>query len=315
MARDLLNRYIWIVDTIKRFGRISRKELDRRWANSPFSNGETRIPRRTFYNYRQTIEELFSVTILCDPVTYEYYIEEEPGSAGEQITNWLLNASATSNVLQGSKEIASRIMLEDVPSAREHLAGMMEALRDCRAVTFDYHPHSRVNPSRDVEIEPWFLRIYRQIWYVTGRESSSGKVKTYALDRIRGLKIQPRVFVLPADTDPKSYFKDAYGIMVDKGETRRVVLRVDTRQAKYLRALPLHHSQVEEEVNDGYSRFTYRLRLTADFVSEIISLGNQVVVEAPRELRAMVITRLRDTLANYPDQSPPTTTADLSQTS
>ncbi len=30
MARDLLNRYIWIVDTIKRFGRISRKELDRR---------------------------------------------------------------------------------------------------------------------------------------------------------------------------------------------------------------------------------------------------------------------------------------------
>ena len=65
----------------------------------------------------------------------------------------------------------------------------------------------------------------------------------------------------------------------------------------------------------GYSRFTYRLRLTADFVSEIISLGNQVVVEAPRELRAMVITRLRDTLANYPDQSPPTTTADLSQTS
>ena len=103
MARDLLNRYIWIVDTIKRFGRISRKELDRSWANSPFANGETRIPRRTFYNYRQAIEELFSVTILCDPATYEYYIEEEPGSAGEQITNWLLNASATSNVLQGSR--------------------------------------------------------------------------------------------------------------------------------------------------------------------------------------------------------------------
>lgn len=300
MARDLLNRYIWIVDTIKRFGRISRKELDRRWANSPYSNGEARIPRRTFYNYRQAIEELFSVTILCDPVTYEYYIEEEPGSAGEQITNWLLNASATSNILQGSREIASRIMLEEVPSAREHLAGMMEALRDCHTVTFDYHSYSRVNPSRDVEIEPWFLRIYRQIWYVTGRETSSGKIKTYSLDRISGLKIQQRSFTLPPDTDPKSYFKDAYGIMVDKGEARRVVLRVDPRQAKYLRALPLHPSQ-QEEVNDGYSRFTYRLCLTSDFVSEIISMGNQVTVEAPRELRAMVITRLRDTLANYPD--------------
>lgn len=300
MARDLLNRYIWIVDTIKRFGRISRKELDRRWANSPYANGEARIPRRTFYNYRQAIEELFSVTILCDPVTYEYYIEEEPGSAGEQITNWLLNASATSNVLQGSRDMASRIMLEEVPSAREHLAGIMEALRDRRAVTFDYHPYSRVNPNRGVEVEPWFLRIYRQIWYVTGRETSSGKDKTYALDRISNLKILPRSFNLPPDADPKSYFKDAYGIMVDQGEARRVVLKVDPRQAKYLRALPLHPSQ-QEEVNDGYSRFTYRLCLTGDFVSEIISMGNQVTVEAPRELKAMVVTRLRDTLANYPD--------------
>lgn len=261
MARDLLNRYIWIVDTIKRFGRISRKELDRRWANSPYSNGESRIPRRTFYNYRQAIEELFSVTILCDPVTYEYYIEEEPGSAGEQITNWLLNASATSNVLQSSREIASRIMLEEVPSAREHLSGMMDALRDLRAVTFDYHPYSRVNPNRGVEIEPWFLRIYRQIWYVTGRETSSGKDKTYALDRVSNLKILPRTFTLPATADPKTYFKDAYGIMVDQAEARQVVLRVDPRQAKYLRALPLHHSQ-QEEINDGYSRFTYRLCLT-----------------------------------------------------
>jgi len=300
MARDLLNRYIWIVDTIKRFGRISRKELDRRWANCPYANGEARIPRRTFYNYRQAIEELFSVTILCDPVTYEYYIEEEPGSAGEQITNWLLNASATSNVLQGSREIASRIMLEEVPSAREHLSGMMEALRDRRAVTFDYHPYSRVNPNRDVEIEPWFLRIYRQIWYVTGRETASGRVKTYALDRISDLKIQSRTFILPDDADPKTYFKDAYGIMVDQAEARKVVLRVDPRQAKYLRALPLHHSQ-QEEINDGYSRFTYRLCLTGDFVSEIISMGAQVTVESPRELKAMVVTRLRDTLANYPD--------------
>ncbi len=305
MARDLLNRYIWIVDTIKRFGRISRKELDSQWAKSPHSNGETRIPRRTFYNYRQAIEELFSVTILCDPITYEYYIAEEPGSAGEQITNWLLNASATSNVLQGSREIASRIMLEEVPSAREHLSGMMDALRDCRVVTFDYHSYSRVNPSRGVEIEPWFLRIYSQIWYVTGKETSSGKIKTYALDRISNLNLLKQTFELPIDADPKIYFKDAYGIMVDQGEARTVILRVDPRQAKYLRALPLHHSQQEDGIHDGYSRFTYHLSLTAELVAKIISMGSQVIVESPRELKAMVTTQLRETLANYPDNQTP----------
>ena len=85
MARDLLNRYIWIVDTIRRYGRISRRELDRLWSLCPYANGETRIPRRTFYNYRQAIEELFSVSIACDPGTYEYYIEDAEGPAGEQI--------------------------------------------------------------------------------------------------------------------------------------------------------------------------------------------------------------------------------------
>ena len=298
MARDLLNRYIWIVDTIKRFGRISRKELDRRWANSPFSNGETRIPRRTFYNYRQAIEELFSVTILCDPVTYEYYIEEEPGSAGEQITNWLLNASATSNVLQGSKEIASRIMLEDVPSAREHLAGMMEALRDCRAVTFDYHPHSRVNPSRDVEIEPWFLRIYRQIWYVTGRESSSGKVKTYALDRMEDVKVDAETYTVDPAFDAESFVKDSFGIVFTQAEPHEVVIRTSTRQAKYLRALPLHTSQ-QEEIHDDYSLFHYRLRLTPDLVQELLSHGPDIKVVEPPELRVMVTTALREALDQY----------------
>lgn len=299
MASNLLKRYIWIVDTIKRLGRVSSRELDRRWANCPYSNGESRLPRRTFYNYRQAIEELFSVTILCDQSTKEYYIAEEPGSAREQITNWLLNSSATSNMLQDSRDMASRIMLEDVPSAREYLSTMLEALRENRVVSFDYHPYSRVNPNRGVELEPWFMRIYRQIWYVTGREVSSGRDKTYALDRLSDLKILPRTFNPPANADPKVYFNDAYGIMVDKGEARTVVLRVDARQAKYLRALPLHHSQ-QEEVNDSCSRFTYRIRLTADLVSEIISMGPQVTVEAPRELRAMVTTRLREALANYP---------------
>ena len=221
-------------------------------------------------------------------------------TAREQITNWLLNSSATSDLLQDSRDIASRIMLEDVPSAREHLSTMLDAVRESRVVSFDYHPYSRVNPNRGVELEPWFLRLYRQIWYVTGREVSSGKDKTYALDRISDLQILPRQFRRPADCDPKSYFKDAYGIMVDKGEARTVVLKVDSRQAKYLRALPLHPSQ-QEEVNDNYSHFTYRVCLTSDFVSEIISMGSQVTVESPRELRAMVTTRLRETLANYPE--------------
>ena len=63
MAKDLLSRYIWLVDTIKRHGRITRGEIDEQWKRSRFSQGDG-IPRRTFYNYRVAIEELFNLSLI-----------------------------------------------------------------------------------------------------------------------------------------------------------------------------------------------------------------------------------------------------------
>lgn len=54
-------------------------------------------------------------------------------------------------------------------------------------------------------------------------------------------------------------------------------------------------------MHDSYSIFYYRLRLTPDFVQEILSLGPKVTVISPPELRAMVKTSLRETLALYED--------------
>ena len=79
---------------------------------------------------------------------------------------------------------------------------------------------------------------------------------------------------------------------------RTVRLRATSTQAKYFRALPLHSSQ-REEIHDDYSIFTFRLKLNYELVHEILGLGNAVTVLDPPELRVMVVTELRDTLAQY----------------
>ena len=201
-------------------------------------------------------------------------------------------------MLQGSREIASKILLEDVPSAREFLAPIIEALKVNHPIRFDYHPYTRTNPTPGVTIEPYFLRIYRQLWYVTGRNTADGKVKTYSLDRMSNLTILTSTFTPPPDADPTEYFHDSFGIMVNESRPRTVKLMVESRQAKYFRALPLHHSQ-QEMVSDSYSIFTYRLRITSDFVSAILSYGSAVTVVSPPELKTMVITALIETLDNY----------------
>lgn len=296
MSRNLLSRYLWIIDTIHRYGSISRPRLNELWMRSPYSDGSP-LARRTFYNYRNAIEELFSITIECNTSTYEYYISSAD-SRREGVTDWLLNTFATGNVLSGAADVSNLIYLEDVPSARQYLSQVVGALRDRHPVRFTYRPYTRSTPTTGVEVEPYFLKIFRQRWYLTGRNTVDDKIKTYALDRMEDVTVSAETFRPDPTFDAEEYVSNSFGIVFSQGEVHNVALRVDTRRAKYLRALPLHHSQ-REVVHDSYSIFYFRLRLTHDFVQEILSMGPDVTVVSPPQLRAMVVDTLRTTLANY----------------
>ena len=297
MPKNLFSRYIWIIDTIRRHGSITRDELNELWCRSDVSDGE-RLPRRTFYNYRNAIEDLFKINIECDPSTYEYYIDNGGDKHDDSVTDWMLNSAAMSNVLTDARSVSHRVFLEDVPSSRQFLATVITAVKELKPLRFTYSNYTRSNPTPDVTVEPYFLKLFRQRWYVTGRNVREDKIKTYALDRMTGATLLNDKFTLPDDFDPEQYFADCFGIVFSHGEAKRVVIRVEARQAKYFRALPLHHSQ-QEMVHDNYSIFTYRLKLTPDFVQELLSHGANLTVIEPPELRAMVQTELRQALQAY----------------
>ena len=56
-------------------------------------------------------------------------------------------------------------------------------------------------------------------------------------------------------------------------------------------------------VTDKYSIFTYRMRITRDLVSELLSYGPEVEVLAPVELRAMMRNELEKALQPYADKA------------
>ena len=62
MTKDLFDKYIWLVDTIYRAGKITFEEINERWLRSRLSEGED-IPLRTFHNWRIAIEQVIT-TIL-----------------------------------------------------------------------------------------------------------------------------------------------------------------------------------------------------------------------------------------------------------
>ena len=84
MTKDLFDKYIWLVDTIHRAGRITLREINEKWAMSPLYDGAD-IPRRTFNNWKEAIQQAFDINIECRRVGgYHYYIENpEPLMAAQ----------------------------------------------------------------------------------------------------------------------------------------------------------------------------------------------------------------------------------------
>lgn len=297
MSTLQLNRAMWLVRLLRRYGRLTRAQINSHWRASAFGDGRD-MPRRTFYNYRENIEDLFHVKIVCDSHTNEYYIAEDDEHS-RNMTSWMMHTQAMNEVFVNSRDVEHLIFLEDVPSARSHLEVVIESLKTKQRLRFDYAPYTRSTPSRGVLVEPYFMKLFKQRWYVTGRAVKDGDViKTYALDRMISPELTTEYYSIPEDFDAELYFRDSFGVVFTHGEVKEIRLRVDARQAKYFRAVPLHQSQ-QEMIHDTFSEFRYRMKISPDFVEEILSHGSRVSVISPPELKAMVVNELENALAAY----------------
>lgn len=296
----LLNRYIWIVDTLRRYGALTLAQLNEKWIASKVNDGQP-LPRRTFMTYRNNIEEMFNININCNLSTYEYYIEDSGDNTFSTHINWMLDSMSISDTLQNSQSVASRIMLEDVPSARHHLPVVIDAIKQNLCIRFSYKSYTRSAPNEGIVIRPYFVKIFKQLWYVIGFNIKDDKIKTYALDRMSDLTIlADKPFTMPEGFSPQEFFKDCFGITTNSNEPKEIKLRVEPVQAKYMRALPLHPSQREAVVHEGgYSVFTFKMRITYDLREQLLSMGGNVEVLSPPELKTQIKEELKRALALY----------------
>ena len=234
------------------------------------------------------MEELFDIEIKYSRSQQGYVVADREGIDNMAMRKWLIQTFSVNNILHESQELKKRILLEDVPSGQQHLTIIVDAMREGVALSMTYHSFHREEPST-FEVEPYCVKLFEQRWYMLGM---SDKLRIYALDRIKALEPTERKFKLPKKFDAVKFFEDYYGIIIgdEDFDVEPVALKVNSWQSKYLRTLPLHHSQVEVERNEEYSIFEYRLCPSFDFRQKILSLGATTEVLAP----ATLIAKLRE---------------------
>ncbi len=297
MSQIVIQRYMWFFDTVWRYKRITRGEIERLWLQSDLSEGNP-LTRRTFCNYREGAEKLFDVNILCDTSTYEYYIEQAQPEKSSDLQKWLFDSLSVNYLMRHGSDVAHRIIPEHIPSGNDYVTSIAEAMQEGKVIRMVYHAFWKMSAQK-VELEPYFVKAFRKRWYVVGYNRKDRQIKTYALDRVVEMKLTTETYEFPADFDPAGYFAQSFGVIRTDEQPETIRLRATMRQAQYLRALPLHHSQREYEVGDGYVDFVYNMYITYDLIQELLSLGREIEVISPAKLRNEVRNKLQAALERY----------------
>lgn len=182
----------------------------------------------------------------------------------------------------------SGIMIFEKRTSRglENLNGLLHAIQNRKTISFNYTKHWENIPHKKV-LEPYALKEFKNRWYLLANEMD-GKdffIKTFGLDRISDLEISTKPFS-KQQVDVNQMFVNSFGIISTLGqEPETIVLSFDCEQGKFVKSLPIHHSQKVLIDNNTEYRIELTLAPTYDFYQELLTHTGRMKIISPENVR------------------------------
>ena len=298
MVTELLQKYLWLVQTFIRAGEygLSLEDITAKWE----MRFDSDYPRRTFNNHRAAIEEVFGITIGCNRSTNRYFIKSGEDKTDESAESaWLIDSFTVNNMLRLSKEkLQGRVSVEEIPSGHLYLTHVMEAMTENLEVIIDYHKYTS-SESETLTIHPYAVKEYAKRWYIVAYCVEREDLRVYGLDRVKKMDVTGRQFKMKAGFDVDEIFSTSFGIYLPNGKGQIIKFKVSEKEAKFLRDLPIHRSQ--EEVGKVGESVIFSIFVCPDknLIMEICKHGNRIEVISPAEVREAVKEELTKALEQY----------------
>lgn len=281
-----LQKYTWLIDTIRRAGKISHRDLSDRWERCIEMSDGNPLHRATFNRWRDAILDQFGIIIDCQRVGgYLYFIANSEDIDEDELKKWMLDSFAVGNIIGENLKLKDRILVENIPSGREHLTTILEAMKENRVVNISYKAF-KYDRAFEIPVEPYCVKLFENRWYMLGHNLNRDTIRIYGLDRIESVNLTDRTFKIPKNFSASDFFANYYGIVTGDGiKPERIVIRANADHTPYLKSLPIHHSQRLIEDNGEYADFELFLAPTYDFVMKLLHVGAMIEVIQPATLR------------------------------
>ena len=159
--------------------------------------------------------------------------------------------------------------------------------------------------ARDMQkfiFSPFFLKEFRNRWFVYGWKKGAGMLYNLALDRIHEMGNAPgEEYQENKMIDPDTFFDNLIGVTKNiNDKAHQVRFWAAPGQVPYIETKPLHKSQfVVQRNEDGSAIFQMEVILNYELEKDLLGFGEGIKVLSPRILVHNMSKRLRQAAENY----------------
>lgn len=286
-------RYLLIIRKVNSNRYISLKELINEVEReiAIYENTDTiGLSKRTIQRDFDDISAIFKIDITYSKTNKGYYIAENKVSDIERQLEYF---DLLGTLDKGLEKIVFREKRKS--KGTEFLYPLISAIKNSQIVEFKYRKFDNTVTKEVRIVEPYALKEFKGRWYllaveVNGRLEERGQIKTWGLDRIENFYPTNRLFNKNIHLDISSEFENVFGIYSNEDKPiEEIILSFAPISGRYSDALPLHESQVTLIDNDKEFRIKLNIKITLDFIMELLSQGQNVKVIAPKHLKETLI--------------------------
>ena len=175
------------------------------------------------------------------------------------------------------------------------------AIRNRQTLDFDYYSLSRDEKTKRT-VDPYGLTFRRHSWYLVGYCHLRRCTRVFRPDRISFAKPTHHKFERPEDFSIEQFYADSWEVF-GPGKKANVVLRFNKRAEAIAKPMLSGRGVFSAGGNRKLTVFKGDIPLSDEFCRWLLTLGCEVEVMAPKELREKVAAKHREAAARY-DRTP-----------
>lgn len=188
---------------------------------------------------------------------------------------------------------------QQVTQGGQHLGELYGAVQNDQIVKIDYHKFDK-SKSKKHTVSPYLLKEHQGMWYLVAKvKEYDEEWRTFALDRIKKIKVKDDYFVKEDDQKVTDFFKNVIGVSYSEDKPEQIKVRVFDVLKNYIEVNPIHHSQKTTKLEKEFIEIEIFVVPNHELYAKLAQYLPHVKIMSPKSVHKKFNKILKEAIKNH----------------